>query len=142
MSREAVSIGVKSERLPLIILIQFAALRAQSMPHGPRPGLVPTVWCRRWFPAYPAAEITGKDPKPEDDEMPTSELCRFGTWYMVICLFLTLGGYFHNMQNKQSVSLNPLPPAARPGWCSGNEAPPTRARAPEGGGMASTVLVR
>eukprot|EP00904_Undaria_pinnatifida_P012066 jgi/Undpi1/7990/HiC_scaffold_24.g10462.m1 len=48
---------------------QQSQARAQSTPHGPRPGPALALWCTRWSPVCPAAESRRKDPGPEEKEM-------------------------------------------------------------------------
>ena len=66
---------------PLGYLPEFAALRAQSTPHGPRPGPALALWCTCWFPACPAVESTRKDPGPEEKEVPKCEIKQYSGNY-------------------------------------------------------------
>ena len=94
---------------PLGYLPEFAAVRAQSTPHGPRPGPALALWCTRWSPVCPAAESRRKDPGPEEKEMRKCEIGRFGTWYIS-------GNRVHSLTPPppSPPSFPPLPPSSSP----------------------------
>ena len=63
---------------PLGYLPEFAALKAHSTPHGPRPGLSLALWSTRGSPACPAAVSRRKDPGPEEKETLKCEKSQLG----------------------------------------------------------------
>ena len=48
----------------------LSTLNPQSTCHGPRPGPTLAPHCSGGLPAFPGAESTRKDPRPEEKEMP------------------------------------------------------------------------
>ena len=55
----------------------FATLKPQSTCHGPRPGPTLAPWCSSGLPAFPGAESTRKDTRPEEKKCRWSKVNTF-----------------------------------------------------------------